>query len=400
MKRLGGRISYYMNRAAKILGNIISYIYRLCYPVQPGRVMCWAYNFKQYGCNPRYLSEYLLQHHPDMEIYWVFRKGVKVTAVDPRIKVVRFKSLEYFKLLATAEFLVTNSRTGPYRIYWHKRPEQKYLMLWHAGVALKRIEKDVEDKLGYGYVARAKLDSKACDLMISGSRMHTELINRAFWYDGEVLECGIPRNDLFFDSEGIAAARRRIEEYFGVDKGGKIVLYAPTFRNIHDTSIEPYSINWERVKAALCRMYGCKNVSVIVRLHPNLIGKVDTSPLVAFEGVYDGTKYHDMQELLSASDLLITDYSSSMFDFSLMGKPCMLYAVDVAKYDRGYYFNLRELPYPLAESEDELMRAIENFDSVEYERRLHDFFANHVGSKERGNASREIADWMRQHSVM
>lgn len=397
MKRLGERIAYWSNCATKILGNTISYILRLTLSIKPGRVMCWAYNFKQYSCNPRYLSEYILEHYPDMEIYWVFRRGVDTSSVDPRIKVVRFRSWQYYRLLATAEFLATNVRTDPFKIYWHKRPGQKYLMLWHAGVALKRIEKDAEDKLGFSYLQRAKHDSKVCDLMISGSAMHTNLIHRAFWYDGEVLECGIPRNDLFFHAEGIEQSRRRITQHYGISEQDKIVLYAPTFRN--SGTIEPYRIDWSRVMPKLTEMLGSERVSVIVRMHPNLIGKVDTSSLVAYDGVYDGTMYHDMQELLSASDLLITDYSSSMFDFSLMGKPCMLYAVDAMQYDRGYYFNLRELPYPLSESEDELIDTLEKFDRVEYERRLLEFFGNNVGSKEYGHASEEIAKWMKQHSI-
>lgn len=399
MRRLGEQIAYVANYAAKLFGNIISYLFRLTLDVKPGRVMCWAYNFKQYGCNPRYLSEYILEHHPDMEIYWVFRKGINTSSVDPRIKVVRFMSWDYFKLLATTEFLITNSRSAPYRIYWHKRPEQKYLMLWHAGVALKRIEGDVAEKLGYSYVQRAKLDSKACSLMISGSRMHTELIHRAFWYDGEILECGIPRNDLFFNGAGIEASRKRIEELYGIDAESKIVLYAPTFRSIHDLSIKPYSIDWSRVKGALCKALGAERVSIIVRLHPNLMGRVDTSPLIAFEDVYDGTKYHDMQELLSASDMLITDYSSSMFDFSMMGKPCLLYAIDVAQYDRGYYFDIHNLPYPLAESEDELLEILEGFDHATYSAKLKAFMEEKVGVLERGTASADIAHWMREHSI-
>lgn len=397
MKRLGERIAHWSNCATKILGNIISYLLRLTLSIKPGRVMCWAYNFKQYGCNPRYLSEYLLEHHPDMEIYWVFRRGVDVSAVDPRIKVVRFRSWQYYKLLATAEFLATNVRTDPFKIYWHKRPGQKYMMLWHAGVALKRIERDAEDKLGYSYLQRAKHDSKVCDLMISGSAMHTELIHRAFWYDGEVLECGIPRNDLFFHEESVNVSRRRIAKHYGISEDDKIVLYAPTFRN--SGTIEPYRIDWSRVMPELCKMLGAERVSVIVRMHPNLIGKVDTSSLVSYEGVYDGTMYHDMQEMLAASDLLITDYSSSMFDFSMQGKPCLLYATDVAQYDRGYYFNFRELPYPLAENEEELLSVIERFDKALYEKNLNDFLINRVGVKECGNASERLAQWMRKHSI-
>ena len=82
----------------------------------PGRVMCWAYNFKQYGCNPKYLTDYLLEHNENFEIYWVFRRGIDTSQVDKRVKVVKFRSWEYLKLLATAEFFVTNSRTLPYHI--------------------------------------------------------------------------------------------------------------------------------------------------------------------------------------------------------------------------------------------------------------------------------------------
>jgi CDP-glycerol glycerophosphotransferase len=299
--------------------------------------------------------------------------------------------------LATAEFLLTNARTDPYRIYWHKRKGQKYLMLWHAGVALKRIERDAEAQLSYSYLCRAKNDSKVCDLMISGSAMHTELIHRAFWYDGQVLECGIPRNDVFFSKKLHASFRERITAMYGIAPEDKIVLYAPTFRR--SGSIEPYRIVWPEVIPVLQKMFGGEKVSVIVRLHPNLMGKVDTSSLVAYEGVVDGTMYHDMQELMCAADMLITDYSSSMFDFSLQGKPCMLYAPDMAEYDRGYYFNLRELPYPLAESAVELKSNIENFDAEAYAQKLDDFLMRRVGVKEYGNAAQQLAQWMESCSL-
>ena len=397
MKRGISIVGYGLNFIAKSFGNMFSWIICLFTEVKPRRVMCWAYNFKQYGCNPRYLTEYVLQNYPDMELWWVFRRGVDTTAVDPRVKIVRFRSWQYYKLLATAEFLVTNARTNPHRIYWHKRKDQKYLMLWHAGVALKRVERDAEAQLSFSYIRRAKNDSKVCDLMISGSRMHTELIYSSFWYDGEVLECGIPRNDIFFNKEQHTVFRERVTKMYGIDAESRIVLYAPTFRR--DGSIEPYRINWAKVIPTLQKKFGGDRVSVIVRLHPNLMGKVDTSSLVAYDGVVDGTMYHDMQELLCVADMLITDYSSSMFDFSLQGKPCLLYAPDMALYDRGYYFNLKELPYPYSENEMELISNIENFDAVTYAHDLDEFLAQRVGVKERGDAAKSLAQWMAHKSL-
>ncbi len=396
MKRFGQVVAWCFTRFVKSFGNLLSLIIRLIYPVHKGRIACWAYNFKQYGCNPRYLTEYILEHHPELEVYWIFRRGVDVSQVDPRVRVVRFRSWQYFKLMATAEFFVTNARTDPYHIYWHKRPAQRYLMLWHGGVALKQIEKDVESKLGFSYVRKAKVDSKICDLMISGCRMHTELIHNKFWYDGEVLEAGLPRNDIFFNKERHQAFREHVCKLYNIPLESRIVLYAPTFRR--NESIEPYRINWDRVRPALMKMLGSEDVTVIVRMHPNLINKVDTSSLVDYEGVVDGTRYHDMQELLCVSDLLITDYSSSMFDFSMQGKPCMLYATDVEEYDRGYYFDFKQLPYPLARNEQELITMAEGFDVAAYEAHLGEFFAKEVGLVERGVAAKALAEWIVGHS--
>lgn len=395
MKDLGAAIGWGLNRIGKSFGNIFSLIIRCFTRVHKGRMMCWAYTFKQYSCNPRYLTEYLLENNTEFEIFWVFKGNVDTSGVDKRIKCVRYKSLRYFLLVNTAEFFITNARTDPYRIYWHKRKGQKYVMLWHGGVALKRIEKDAEDQLSYSYLKKAKIDSKVCDLMVSGCRFQTSLLKEKFWYDGEILEKGIPRNDVFFDKDRHPEMRERICRKYGISPDSRIVLYAPTFRR--DKSIEPYRIDWSRLVPELRKIYGTEKVSVLLRLHPNLIGKADASSLINDESVIDVTRYHDMQELLCVSDLLITDYSSSMFDITMLKKPCMLYATDIEKYNRGYYFDFAELPFPLARNEEELIGNIRTFDSAAYDESVESFFEKHIGLCEDGNASKAIAGWLTRH---
>lgn len=397
MKRLSQVIGWVLNRIVKTPLNIAAWVANLITPIKRGRVVCWAYNFQQYSCNPRYLTEHLHKHNPEFEIYWVFRKRVNTSELPDGVKAVRFRTWEYLRLMASAEFLLTNARTDPWRIYWHKRKGQKYAMLWHAGVALKRIEADAADKLSFSYIQRAKADSKVCDLMISGCDMQTHLQRERFWYDGEILERGIPRNDIFFDTARHAELRRHITNHYGIDPQSRIVLYAPTFRVNHST--EPYTIDWNGVIPAISRMFNDDKVTVLVRMHPNLIGKVDTSHLVDFEGVRDATRYHDMQELLSVADMLITDYSSSMFDFAMQGRPCLLYATDADAYDRGFYFNLRELPFPLAENQEQLIETIEHFDNEAYTSRLNAFYTERIGLKEDGHASKALAEWMVAHRL-
>jgi CDP-glycerol glycerophosphotransferase len=146
-------------------------------------------------------------------------------------------------------------------------------------------------------------------------------------------------------------------------------------------------------------MFGGAKVTLLLRLHPNLIGKADTSSLINHPSVIDMTRYHDMQELLCVSDMLITDYSSSMFDYAMLRRPCMLYATDVAEYDRGYYYDFRELPFPLAQNSEQLINLIENFDEKEYQRDLKTFLDERLGLVERGVAAEELARWMVAHRI-
>lgn len=398
IKKTGSAIGWRINRCLMTFGNLFSIIIRCFTKVQKGRVIFWAYTFKQYSCNPRYLSEYLIENNKEFEIYWVFRKKVDISGIDKRVKCVRYLSLKYFLLVNTAEFLITNARTDPYRMYWTKRPDQKYLMLWHGGVALKRIEKDAEDKLRYSYLKKAKIDSKVCDLMISGCKFQTRLIKESFWYSGEILEKGIPRCDIFFDRKRHEEFDRCVRESYSIPAENKIVMYAPTFRADH--SIDPYKISWSKVIPELEKVFGNTGVTVLVRLHPNLIGKVDTSSLTGYDNVQDATLYHDMQELLCVSDMLITDYSSSMFDMGMLKRPCILYATDIEKYNRGYYFKFDELPFPLARNESELLAAISSFNHEGYSKCLQEFFDKHIGMVEEGTSSKALSGWMTAHSLL
>lgn len=397
MKSSSQAIRWGINRFFKIFGHIPAFFIRLFCPVKKGRVMCSAYFFKQYACNPRYITEYLLENFPEYEIYWVFKRGVNTKGIDKRVKCIRRYSWKQIVVANTAEFIISNNRIDPFRLYWCKRSGQKYMMLWHGGVALKKIEKDAEDKLSYKYLQTAKYDSKACDLMISGCDFQTELLKEKFWYDGEILEKGIPRNDIFFKTELHGEMKRRITSQYGIPEDNHIVLYAPTFRK--NRSIKPYQIDWNNVIPALQKAIGSENITVFLRLHPNLIGSVDITPLLNNPSVIDVTLYHDMQELLCISDMLITDYSSSMFDFTMQWKPCVLYATDIEQYDRGYYFDFKELPYPVATDEASLIDIIHNFDKDKYNDGLKHFFNDTVGLFEDGNASRSLAEWMQKHSI-
>ena len=182
----------------------------------------------------------------------------------------------------------------------------------------------------------------------------------------------------------------------GVPQDSKLVLYAPTFRK--PVTLEPYRIDWVATTEAFKKFFNSENVVIMLRLHPNIMTR-DTSSLINAPSVIDMTKYHDMQELLCISDVLITDYSSSMFDYSLLERPCILYATDLEAYDRGYYHKFSELPYPIAQSQEELINVIETFDHQAYQNALNDFMQNTIRICEKGEACKAQVEWMKEKSI-
>lgn len=356
-------------------------------PIKRNKIIFWANSFKQYGCSPKYITEYLLQKYPNQfDIVWVFENGVTLPDGLPKeVKVVRYFSLEYLKEIHTAHFIVCNMRTGD-AYMWNKRNGQRYIQTWHSSLRLKKIEKDAENALPQSYIESAIKDSSKIDLIVSGCEFSTDIFSKSFWYSGKILKSGTPRCDIFF-SNGLEV-REKVCKALNVPISSHIFLYAPTFRNDKTASI--HSLDFKKIKSALEKHFGGEWV-IIYRFHPNILKAYNFEP----EGI-DATKYSDMQELIIASDILLTDYSSCMFDMAIASKPCLLYCSDIEDYvnnERGLYFNPNDLPFPLAKSNDELIDKICDFDDVTYESSVNAFLKQ-VGSYENGHASEEVSNYI------
>ena len=186
--------------------------------------------------------------------------------------------------------------------------------------------------------------------------------------------------------------RDKVYQFFGIEKTKKIVLYAPTFRK--DLSLKAYTIDVDRVLTA-CEKKTNDEYVCLVRLHPNISSK--STQITYDDRKINASNYSDMQELLAASAVVISDYSSLMFDFALSGKPCFQFAVDIDEYkgDRNFYFDLSLLPFDLSTNNDELEKSILNFEQATYEKRLNAFF-DEVGMVRTGDASRKVAEIIRE----
>jgi CDP-glycerol glycerophosphotransferase len=327
----------------------------------------------------------MVNHYPKdrFDVVWAFNNPETKKQLTS-FRQVRIISLRYFYELCTAKVVITNFRTTDLFV---KRKSQYYIQTWHSSLRLKQIEKDAEHVLPPGYVQMAKKDSMKCDLLLSGCKYSTDIFKRSFWYDGEIFEHGTPRNDVLFQNNH--SQRDKVMKALNISRESKVLLYAPTFRN--NENLDIYNLDWGLITEKLRERFGNEWV-ILVKLHPHLISKSDQ--LIFGGNVIDVTSYDDMQELLHTADVLISDYSSLMFDYSISHRPCFLYVPDVEEYtgqDRKLYFNLKELPFITAVNHDELLKKIGQFDHDVYKRNLNEFLTS-IGSFEEGKAAEHVAN--------
>lgn len=364
------------------------WVISLILPVDKKKVVFCSYYGRGYSDNPKAIAEAMIKAKTDAKLVWLVKNDKEAATLPPEIESCPYDSIKRIWALATARVWVDNCR----KYDRFKKKNQYYLQTWH-GFPLKKIEKDAISALPADYERGAMRDSKHIDLMVSNSKFYTETIRRCFWYDGVIEEYGTPRNDVFVKPQ--IETEKKVRDAFNLPEDQKLVLYAPTFRVDHST--EAYRIDANALADACCKRFGGK-WTVLIRLHPNVAKQSEDLFVYDGEIVADATMYPDMQELLCASDILITDYSSSMFDFSISGKPCFRFALDIDGYsiDRNFYFELDSLPFPLADSNEKMIELVESFDAEKYASERDAFYAE-LALCEDGKASERCANWIKNH---
>jgi CDP-glycerol glycerophosphotransferase len=311
----------------------------------------------RFADSPRALYEELVRRGGDHEHVWLadpkhldsFPEGVETAILD---------SPEGIAALESCDALIANTHT---EVEWEKKPGAVYLQTWH-GTPLKRIHWDVL-WAPEGRLERLQRDVDRWDLLVSPNGASTPLLRGAFRYDGPVLEVGYPRNDVLSSPER-NAIRARVRAELGIPEGTRAVLFAPTWRDdvVFEGGDAPIALDLdvERVMAALGDDH-----SLLLRLHYMLTGRLQA---FTHPGVHDVSFYPDISELYLAADVLMTDYSSSMFDFAVTGKPELFFTPDLATYrdaTRGFYFDFEPVaPGPLLEDTTAVIAALRDLPAV------------------------------------
>ncbi|WP_425564061.1 bifunctional glycosyltransferase/CDP-glycerol:glycerophosphate glycerophosphotransferase [Nonomuraea longicatena] len=338
---------------------------------------------RQYSDSPRAVFEELRRRGDRRECVWVSADGQVNPPGDARV--VRKNSREHFEAMAGASHIFCNDNAPDWFV---KRADQTYVQTWH-GTPLKRIGFDlpvVHFDNGTDYLRRFGQDVAKWDLLLSPNSFSSPIFSRAFAYSGEILECGYPRNDLLHRAEGVSRAAR-VRDALGIPSGQRVVLYAPTWRDDHPAGGLELGLDLDTMRRALGDEH-----TLLVRGHIHTGGPVEPS-----RRVLDVTRYPDITELLLIADVLITDYSSVMFDYAGTGRPILFFTYDLEHYRdvlRGFYFDFEaEAPGPLLRTTDEIVDALRQVDEVAGKyAALHDAFADRFCHLDDGMAAARVVD--------
>lgn len=311
--------------------------------------------------NPYALYEYLKKNNITKYKYkYLVSKNTDVSMLDKK-DYAYYRTLKGYYYLATYKYFIKSQSTTS---ILKKKKNQIYIYVTHGTLGLKRCGYDInndKERPPKEYV-------KPFDYYIAPSTNDLKLFRSSSGYDNKALILGMPRSDklIEIDQDKVISVREKLNL---TDKEKKVVLYAPTFR---DWEVENNEVTYKINKLA-----NIKDIYFVVTVHPLAKKLMDQYKLD--ERIIDATNYPDMNELLLVTDVLITDYSSSIFDFLYLKRPMVFYAYDYEKYieNRGnFYLNYqKDLPGPICYNEDDLYNTIKNIDTIskKYNKKLEEF---------------------------
>ena len=333
----------------------LSYKAFLRLPIHKKRIVFESMWGEKYSCNPRYLYEYIDRNYPDWECVWSLED--EHTPINGNgIRTRRF-SLKYFYYLATSKYFVNNVNFYDHYI---KRPGQIEIQTMH-GTPLKTLGLDVP--ADFPTKKSEKDFLRKCDrwdYLTVQSDFVANITKNCFKFKKDFLKHGYSRTDVLYSKDN-AEDIKKLKEKMGLPADKKVILYAPTWRLKNKFDL---MLDLDSFKKSLSDEY-----ILILRLHPFSATGWKQPPEDEF--IYDLTSYDSVEEIYLVSDILITDYSSVMFDYAILDRPIFLFTYDMEEYGdklRGFYFDItKNAPGPILFSSDEVLNAIENIDKTEKE---------------------------------
>ena len=356
-------------------------------PIKKNRILFFSFQGKSYSCNPKYIlreKENGRNDFSEVELVWAFCDPNTYVGLNTHgIHVLEYGSLSFYYTFFTSHVVVTNASNLPYLPI---KKKQLLMNTWHGGGAYKSESFDS---------ALTHFRNRSVKVFLSSSKVFQEIMENSTGLSKKsFVPSGMPRNDVFFrlKPEDIQSKRKKL----GLRSDTHYLLYAPTYRDDHVDYEKP---DFTRILAALERRFGGQ-WTLLVRGHYNTESLFDS---VSDTNMVDLSTYDDMQDILCVADVAITDYSSFIWDYSFLYRPCFLFVPDEARYQmmRGLYQPIEQWKFPFARTNEELVQCILTFD-MEKNQMLLKEHQDDLGSFEKGRASETAAycilKWMRDEA--
>lgn len=381
----------YVNYLKKVFTKAILHFFWL-FPLNEKKITLLNELSYTFGDSLKYFDIYLhYLSNKEYKIVFPIKDGAPPSVYSDDVIVVP-GSFKYFKEIITSGIIITNAGGVS---YLPKRKKQRIISTWHGGGPYKKTSTDVYDN--YWYKKQAEMNANNTDFILSSCEYFSAFEAKSMGYKPEeIIRAGLPRNDiLFIDHDSI---KKKVRKYYAIPDNTKFILFAPTFRSKENEfsdlgAVKNYiELDPGMLISTLEERYHCKWVCGI-RLHPKL-ANIDMSKL----NVINCTSYPDMQELICCADVVISDYSSLIWDYSFTYRPIFLYAPDIKQYEeeRGFYMPSSDWPYPIAHNNEEMRKIILEYDENKYIQRVKEHHKA-SGSFENGNACEILLKLIEQH---
>lgn len=370
-----------------LLTNLIKILFII--PIKKKTILFMSFNGKQYSCNPKYISEYI-QSSSDFygtKIVWAFQQPQQFEFLkEKRIKVIKSKTLKYIYYRLFCSVYITNMGEMP---TLPTRKSQLYINTWHGGGCYKRCGlQNASRNHDKFYVLKMKNSFERATHILSSNKLFSQkVIRESFLFQKNIEEIGSPRNDIFFKDQ--TYIKEKVYKYFKLNTNIRLCLYAPTYREIGQ--LYDSKLDFERLTTCLEKRFG-GIWKILYRSHQFL------DELEVKHNIISASSYPDMQELISASNVLITDYSSCIWDAMLAKNDVFLYVPDLIDYEnkRDFYVPISEWELSISRNNNELAFNIENFNQDTYNISVKKHFER-FGSFEDGYATEKICNIILNH---
>ena len=350
-------------------------IFRRFLPLNKKKVLFESFSKRTFSDNPKAIYQELAARDAGYECVWSLVNAK--TDVGSGGKVVRFESLRYWYHMATSKYIVSNF--NQYRL--RRRKGQVVTNTMH-GVPLKHMGLSVAKSPNT--IQNMKRTFASWDYFVTPCDYMSDILTGPHYgFAGEFICAGYPRNDVVIAGGKDEQMRQEVRARLGVPQGKKVILWAPTWRTKKRFDLK---LDLDVMRQALGDEY-------VLVLRAHYLESAYVPKGVYNDFVLNGHEYENVGEMMFAADALITDYSSIMFDYSLLRRPMVFFAWDYDHYmneARGMYFDLREeFGSLVAANTDEVIAKFKDSAALEADlARFHDKFNQY----DKGDAAKKVCD--------